>query len=267
MQGSKSRSRTDVEQALNRLGTQVEIRATREITYFTLFVDKSQVEEALTILADGIINPAFEADQIEAVKPEIHSNASTMDPEKNSHEGAHYTAFRDHALGQPVNGIRDNVYSITAEQIREFHDKYYVGQNIVVTAAGEINPDQFNELVQKHFGDVRAEVQGSIDNSEQPFFTGSLMFQRDDELANTTTSASFLAPPVTHPDSFAMNYFKRLIGSFRVDKHTGGNLNTPHLQYNSFHTDLGNYPDIVLHKPFYFAYSDVGLLGNFMFGN
>ena len=230
-------------------------------------MDKSQIEEALALLADGILNPAFEADQIEAVKPEIHSNASTMDPETNSHEGAHYTAFRDHALGQPVNGIRDNVYSITAEQIREFHDKYYVGQNIVVTAAGDVNPDQFNALADKHFGSVRAEAQGSIDNSEQPFFTGSLMFQRDDELANTTTSASFLAPPVTHPDSFAMNYFKRLIGSFRVDKHTGGNLNTPHLQYNSFHTDLGNYPDIVLHKPFYFAYSDVGLLGNFMFGN
>lgn len=26
-------------------------------------------------------------------------------------------------------------------------------------------------------------------------------------------------------------------------------------------------PDIILHKPFYCAYSDVGLFGNFMFGN
>jgi len=44
-------------------------------------------------------------------------------------------------------------------------------------------------------------------------------------------------------------------------------LNTSKLQYNSFHTDLGNYADIILHKPFYFAYSDVGLFGNFLFGN
>ena len=41
-----------------------------------------------------------------------------MDPEKTTHEFIHYTSFRDHALGQPTHGIRDNVYSITAEQIK-----------------------------------------------------------------------------------------------------------------------------------------------------
>lgn len=64
-----------------------------------------------------------------------------------------------------------------------------------------------------------------------------------------------------------MNYFKRIIGEFRVDKYTGAHLNTAKLQYNTFHEDLGDYPDIVLHKPLYFAYSDVGLFGNFLFGN
>lgn len=58
-----------------------------------------------------------------------------------------------------------------------------------------------------------------------------------------------------------------MIGYYRADRHTGANLNTPKLQYNSFHTDLGNYPDIVMHKPYYFAYSDVGLFVNFFFGN
>jgi predicted Zn-dependent peptidase len=41
-----------------------------------------------------------------------------MDPETNALEGIHYTSFRDHALGQPSTGIRDNVYSITAQQIK-----------------------------------------------------------------------------------------------------------------------------------------------------
>lgn len=93
------------------------------------------------------------------------------------------------------------------------------------------------------------------------------MFQRDDELPNTSTGACFIAPGWSHPDFFAMNYFKRLIGEYRVDKYTGAHLNTPKLQYNSFHQDLGDYPDIILHKPLYFAYSDVGIFGNFLFGN
>ena len=61
--------------------------------------------------------------------------------------------------------------------------------------------------------------------------------------------------------------FKRIMGSYRVDKYTGAHLNSPHLQYNSFHTWLGNFPDILVHEPFYFPYSDSGLFGNFLYGN
>jgi hypothetical protein len=64
-----------------------------------------------------------------------------------------------------------------------------------------------------------------------------------------------------------MHYFKRIIGEYRIDKYTGANLNTPHLQYNSFHNILGSFPDISVHQPFYIPYSDTGIFGNFIFGN
>ena len=130
-----------------------------------------------------------------------------MDPERNAIEAIHYTSFRDHALGQPSYGIRDNVYSITPDQIKQFHERYYVAENIVVAGAGDINVAQFNEAVQKGFGNARAKTEGPADNSEQPFFTPSLMFQRDDELPNTTTAAAFVVPGRNHPDFFALNYF------------------------------------------------------------
>lgn len=237
------------------------------MTYFSIYVDKNQVSDALTLLGDALLNPVFDSVQVEAEKAAIHKNASSMDPEQVTINNLHYTSFRDHALGQSNAGIRDNVYSITADQVKEFHNKYYVGDNIVVSGAGEINPTEFKEAVSKHFGNVKQAVEGAVDNAEQPFFTPSLMFQRDDELPNTSAGAAFVAPGWNDPDFFAMNYFKRVIGEFRVDKYTGAHLNSAKLQYNSFHEDLGDHPDIILHKPLYFAYSDVGLFGNFLFGN
>lgn len=41
-----------------------------------------------------------------------------MDPEQVTINNLHYTSFRDHALGQPSTGIKDNVYSITADQVK-----------------------------------------------------------------------------------------------------------------------------------------------------
>lgn len=86
-------------------------------------------------------------------------------------------------------------------------------------------------------------------------------------MLNTCFSVAFEAPSWNDPDFFAMNYFKRIIGEYRCDKFTGEHLNSAHLQYNSFHTYLGNYPDMILHKPFYLPYSDTGLFGNFIYGN
>lgn len=76
-----------------------------------------------------------------------------------------------------------------------------------------------------------------------------------------------MGPSWNDPDFFAMHYFTRIIGDYRVDKFTGAHLNATHLQYNTFHNTLGSYPDIILHKPFYIPYSDTGLIGNFIFGN
>ncbi len=44
-----------------------------------------------------------------------------MDPYTISTESVLYTAYRDHYLGQPSSGIRDVVYSITPEQVKQFH--------------------------------------------------------------------------------------------------------------------------------------------------
>lgn len=88
------------------------------MTYFQIYVDKSKVSDAVALLADAICNPIFDATQIEAEKAVIYKNASSMDPEQVVKNNLHYTSFRDHALGQPATGIRDNVYSITPEQVK-----------------------------------------------------------------------------------------------------------------------------------------------------
>ena len=88
-----------------------------------------------------------------------------MDPQTVVLNNLHYTSFRDHSLGQPASGIRDNVYSITPEQVKEFHNKYYIGENIVVSGAGDINPTEFRELVNDKFGSIRNKVEGLVDNS------------------------------------------------------------------------------------------------------
>ncbi len=103
-----------------------------------------------------------------------------MDPFNNTLQMVHYTSFRDHYMGQPSTGIRENSYSISADQVKQFHNQFYVGENIVISGAGDIDASQLTELANQHFGSAKSSVEGQVANKEQPYFTPSLMFQRDD---------------------------------------------------------------------------------------
>lgn len=54
-------------------------------------------------------------------------------------------------------GIRENIGSITQELLKEFHENNFVGKNVVVVGAGNVNPEQFKDLANKHFGAMKKE--------------------------------------------------------------------------------------------------------------
>lgn len=93
------------------------------------------------------------------------------------------------------------------------------------------------------------------------------MFIRDDEMANVNTSVMFRAPSYKDEDYWAFQVFQKLVGEYTEDKYTGANLNATDRQYSTFHTHLGNLPDISIHKSFYFPMSDTGLFGSYLHGN
>jgi len=161
-------------------GGQLCVKVDREITKFTLTFESQFLSQAVELLSQIVLHPTYEATQHEALKTTIHKNASPLDPFTISTEAIHYTAFRDHYLGQPALGNKDVVYSITPEQLKQFHHNFYVGKNIVVSGAGSLDSQAFTTEVGTHFGSAPAQRVTEVPNNDQPLFTPSLLSQRDD---------------------------------------------------------------------------------------
>lgn len=178
--GTAKYSKDKIDELVESFGGKLEVNVSRELTQFTLSFEPGFQSQAVELLSQLVLQPAFEPVQVEALKATIHKNASSMDPYTISTESAHYTAYRDHYLGQPSSGIRDVVYSITPEQVKQFHNAHYVGKNIVVSGAGNINVEGLITEVGNLFGTVPATRSSEVANSEQPYFTPSLLYQRDD---------------------------------------------------------------------------------------
>ena len=52
-------------------------------------------------------------------------------------------------------GKADTVRKLTAKDLRAFHAKYFVPNNMIVTVFGDIDPDEALALVKKQFGDLK----------------------------------------------------------------------------------------------------------------
>lgn len=83
-------------------------------------------------------------------------------------------------MGQPSFGIKDVVYSITPEQVKQYHHNNYVGKNIVVSGAGNLDARALVNEVSNCFGSVPTSTVSEVPNSEKPLLTPSLLYQRDD---------------------------------------------------------------------------------------
>ena len=54
-------------------------------------------------------------------------------------------------------GIRENIGTIGVDQLKEFHESNFVGDNIAVVATGNVNAQQFADLANQHFGNIKKE--------------------------------------------------------------------------------------------------------------
>jgi len=174
-----------------------------------------------------LTNSLYNKNQIEAERDEIVSTSSNshVDQMEATMESVHYTSYRDHYLGQPVGGIRENLSSITHAHIKEFLARNYVASNFVVSAAGNVAHDEVTALVSSAFGKVS---QGPCErvNAEKPYFTPSTMYMRDDEMTNVNIGVFFSAPTYKDPEFFAMHLIQELLGNYRADQYTGAHLNS-----------------------------------------
>jgi len=78
-------------------------------------------------------------------------------------------AFRIHPYRNPVIGYPDDINSLTATMMSEFHKAYYVPKNIVIAVVGDVDPQRDLPVLERYFGRLpRGTVPGRPMQVEPP---------------------------------------------------------------------------------------------------
>lgn len=165
--GTDTRSAYDIALSMESVGGYLNAFTSSEYTcYYARCVD-SQLNRALDVLSDMVLNPAFPGEEVEKEKKVVVEEMKMYRDSPDDYLFEEFTSkmFDGHQLGRPVLGYEETVNAFTREDLYQYMRDRYKAGNLLVSVAGNVDHEQVVEIVSNYFGDLPAE---QVENEEQP---------------------------------------------------------------------------------------------------
>jgi zinc protease len=123
----------------------------------TLTVLSRHADEALALLRELLLEPAFDPAEMEKRRPAVLASLRQQEDQldRTVFRLFYRTLYENHPYRMDPVGTRETVEGLTPETLRAFHAGSVVPENFVLAVAGDVDPDRFPEAVAKAFGSMR----------------------------------------------------------------------------------------------------------------
>ena len=148
--GTKRFSSIEIDQIFDGMGAEINAGTGKETTsVYSRFLDQ-HLERALDVMADMVLHPAYV--DIDAERQVVIEEIAMYEdePSEKVHDVLGEAIFGEHPLGRPIIGTAEVIGSVPVPDIAAYHDGRYVGPNLVLAAAGNIDHDGLVSMVQGH---------------------------------------------------------------------------------------------------------------------
>jgi len=227
--GTSKMSQQALELEIENLGGHLNAYTSREQTVFYAQVFKDDVPRAVEILGDMLLNPKLDEQAIEKERGVILRELEEVSAitEEVVFDSLHETAFAGQGLGRTILGPRENIASITKDQLRDYIDTHYTGPRVVVAGAGAVDHAQLADLADKHFGSLPSSPPaGKVVPTDTARFIGSELRYRDDTMSEAHVAVAVESAGWTSPHAFPLMVMQTLLGSWDRLSSSGRNVNS-----------------------------------------
>jgi zinc protease len=122
--------------------------------------------------------------------------------------------FKTHPYRILAIGSMADLDAATIEDVRDFYKTYYVPNNATIVLAGDFDPKQAIQWVEKHFGDIPAGRPISREiPQEAPQTAESRSVVYDPKAPLQAVILSYHVPPDGHPDLYALQVAGNILSS------------------------------------------------------
>ncbi|HPD92992.1 MAG: insulinase family protein [Rhodobacter sp.] len=208
--GTARRTALQIAEEIEDVGGYINAYTSREMTAYYARVLQADVPLALDVIADIVLNPAFEAREIEVerhvILQEIGQAADT--PDDVIFDWLQEASYPDQPLGRPILGPADRIARYDAADLRRFVTGHYGPGQMILAASGAVQHDMLVTLAEGLFGHLPALVMPQA--APARFHVNERREVKDLEQAHI--ALAFEGPAFRDPDLFTAQIYAAAMG-------------------------------------------------------
>lgn len=165
--GTEKRTAYDIALSMESIGGYLNAFTSSEYTCYFARCVNTQIERALDVLSDMVLNSSFPEEEVEKEKKVVIEEMKMYrdSPDDYLFEEYNSKMFEGHELGRPVLGLEETVSSFTRDDLYQYMKERYRAGNLLISVAGNVEHKEVVELVTEYLGQLPAL---DVENEDQP---------------------------------------------------------------------------------------------------
>ena len=146
-----------------------------DMTCYIEDIPANQIENWARIQADRFENSVIRGFHTELETIYEEKNMSLTRDDRKVSEAVNQALFPHHPYGtQTVLGTQEHLKNPSIKLVQQYHDTYYVPNNMAICVSGDFDPDNFVKIVKKYFGGMKAKDVPALSFEQEPEITAPI---------------------------------------------------------------------------------------------
>ncbi len=152
--GTATRSAQTIAAEIDFLGGTLRVGVDWDATNISLNVLSEFLDQGLDLMADVLLNPAFNTDEIERMQRQSIAGLQQqeVDPAYLSSRALSHGLYAGHPYGHPAMGTQATIASIRSEDCRAWYEAAFASGQAFFVAAGDVDESMISDMLNARFG-------------------------------------------------------------------------------------------------------------------